>query len=132
MNQRLALSTLIVSDYDTAIDFFIKKLKFSLIEDTTLDDSSKRWVVVSPNGDDAAALLLARASGDTELAAIGNQTGGRVAFFLYTDDFWRDFETYKSKGVTFVREPEKQAYGTVAVFEDVSGNLWDLIERTTD
>ena len=130
MNQRIVLSTIVVIDYDSAIDFYVDKLGFSLVEDTKLDDNGKRWVVVSPTGS-AAALLLAQASGEKQLAAIGNQTGGRVAFFLNTDNFWRDYESYKSKGVKFTREPEIQEYGTVAVFQDICGNLWDLIERKT-
>ena len=131
MSQRIALSTLVVRDYDAAIEFFIGILGFCLIEDTVLETENKRWVVVAPEDTAGSALLLAEASNDKQVNAIGNQTGGRVAFFLYTDNFWRDFKTYRSKGVKFVREPATRSYGTVAVFEDVSGNLWDLIERTS-
>ena len=128
MNQQIGLSTIVVHDYDAAIDFFVEKLGFRLIEDMFLESENKRWVVVAPTGSCESALLLAKASGDDQFKVVGNQTGGRVAFFLYTDDFWRDFEAYKSKGVKFVRDPIEQSYGTVAVFEDNSGNLWDLLE----
>ena len=128
MNQRIGLSTIVVHDYDAAIDFFVEKLGFRLMEDTFLESENKRWVVVAPTGSCESALLLAKASGDDQFEVVGKQTGGRVAFFLYTDDFWRDFEAYKSKGVKFVRDPIEQSYGTVAVFEDDSGNLWDLLE----
>ncbi len=131
MNQRIGLSTLVVHDYDSAIEFFVEKLGFLLVEDTFLVDENKRWVVVAPVGTEEAALLLAKASSPEQTAAVGNQTGGRVAFFLYTDDFWRDFKTYTSNGVHFIREPVEQDYGTVAVFEDICGNQWDLIERNT-
>ncbi len=131
MNQRIGLSTLVVHDYDSAIEFFVEKLGFLLVEDTFLVDENKRWVVVAPVGMEEAALLLAKASSPEQTAAVGNQTGGRVAFFLYTDDFWRDFKTYTSNGVPFIREPVEQDYGTVAVFEDICGNQWDLIERNT-
>jgi catechol 2,3-dioxygenase-like lactoylglutathione lyase family enzyme len=131
MNQRIALSTLVVHDYDVAIEFFVAKLGFSLVEDTHLETEDKRWIVVAPAGSTESGLLLAKASDSYQLKAIGKQTGGRVAFFLHTDDFWRDFNAYKSKGIIFVRDPEEQSYGTVAVFEDISGNLWDLLEPKT-
>lgn len=127
-NQRIGLTTLVVHDYDAAIEFFVDKLGFQLVEDTLIKSENKRWVVVAPNGSTESGLLLAKASDDIQVNSIGNQTGGRVAFFLYTDDFWRDFEQYKSKGIKFIREPVKQPYGTVAVFEDICGNLWDLLE----
>jgi len=130
MNQRIALSTLIVSDYDDAIDFFVDKLGFNLVEDTFIESEGKRWVTVAPAGSAGSGLLLAKASSDEQVSAIGKQTAGRVTFFLYTDNFWRDFEGYKTKGIKFVREPVEQSYGTVAVFQDISGNLWDLIEAT--
>ena len=130
MNQRIGLTTLVVHDYDAAIEFFVEKLGFSLMEDTFLESEDKRWVVVMPAGATESGLLLAKASGGFQTKAIGRQAGDRVAFFLYTDDFWRDFEAYKSRGIKFVRDPIKQSYGTVAVFEDISGNLWDLIELT--
>jgi len=127
-NQRIGLTTLVVDEYDAAIEFFVDKLGFQLVEDTLIKSENKRWVVVAPNGSTESGLLLAKASDDIQVNSIGNQTGGRVAFFLYTDDFWRDFEQYKSKGIKFIREPVKQPYGTVAVFEDICGNLWDLLE----
>lgn len=130
MKQRIGLSTVVVDDYDATIEFFVDKLGFQLIEDTFLDEESKRWVVVAPKGSEQTSLLLAKASDDKQKKTIGNQTGGRVAFFLYTDDFWRDFESYKTKGVKFIREPVTQEYGTVAVFEDNCGNQWDLIEHS--
>ncbi len=128
MKQRIALSTLLVANYDSAIAFFVNSLGFDLIEDTLIASEKKRWVIVAPSGSNESGLLLAQASTGEQLQATGQQAGGRVAFFLYTDDFWRDYELYKSRGVRFTREPVTQAYGTVAVFEDVSGNLWDLLE----
>jgi len=132
MNRRIALSTLVVRDYDAAIEFFVEKLGFFLVEDTHIESEGKRWVIVAPAGSKESGLLLAKASDNVQDSAIGNQTGGRVAFILYTDDFWRDFEVYERKGVKFVRKPLKQSYGTVAVFEDISGNLWDLLEPQTN
>ncbi len=126
MKQRLAQIALVVKDYDEAINYYTGILGFELIEDTQLSET-KRWVVVSPSGSDCR-LLLAQASNGQQLNSVGNQTGGRVFLFLHTDDFWRDFKNYTSKNVQFVREPVKEAYGTVAVFEDLYGNLWDLIE----
>ena len=128
MNQRLGLSTLVVHNYDAAIEFFVGKLGFNLVEDTTIEAENKRWVVVAPAGKSQPGLLLAEATTPEQGAVVGNQAGGRVAFFLYTDNFQRDFVTYTDKGVRFVRQPVKQDYGTVAVFEDICGNLWDLIE----
>lgn len=130
MKQRIGLVTIVVREYDSAIEFFVEKLGFHLIEDTFLESKNKRWVVVAPDGSTESGLLLAKASDDIQARSIGNQTGGRVAFFLYTDDFWRDFQSYKSNGVKFIREPATQSYGTVAVFEDISGNHWDLIEQS--
>lgn len=131
MKQRIGLSTIVVDDYDATIDFFVDKLGFKLIEDTFLEEENKRWVVVAPQGSKQTSLLLAKASDDEQKKAVGKQTGGRVAFFLYTDDFWRDFQTYTNKGVKFIREPVARDYGTVAVFEDNCGNQWDLIEHSS-
>ena len=127
-HQRLALVAIVVPDYDEAIAHYTQTLGFELIEDTDLPDEGKRWVVVSPPGANESRLLLARASNPAQSERIGDQTGGRVAFFLHTDDFWRDYEAYRARGVVFTREPSEQAYGTVAVFRDAFGNLWDLIE----
>ena len=127
----LTLVTLVVQDYDSAIDFFTTKLGFTLQADTpalTEDGQPKRWVVVAPPGG-GAEVLLARADGQHQTTRIGDQTGGRVAFFLETDDFARDYDAFSPAGVTFVRGPKQEPYGTVAVFRDVAGNLWDLIER---
>ena len=126
--QALGLVTLVVRDYDEAIGFFTDTLDFELMEDLYQPEQDKRWVVLSPAGGEGAKLLLARAGNERQLGHIGNQTGGRVAFFLYTDDFWRDYERYRTRGVVFVRPPQEQSYGWVAVFEDLYGNLWDLIE----
>jgi catechol 2,3-dioxygenase-like lactoylglutathione lyase family enzyme len=128
MNQSIGQIALVVRDYEEAIRFFVDKLEFRLIEDTLVADQDKRWVVVAPKGEKSAHLLLARAVGDEQASRIGNQTGGRVSMFLYTDDFWRDYHSYKSKGVTFVREPKQESYGTVAVFRDLYGNMWDLLQ----
>jgi catechol 2,3-dioxygenase-like lactoylglutathione lyase family enzyme len=126
MKQSIARVALVVRDYDEAIAFFTKVLQFELVEDTYVPEQDKRWVVLVPEGG-STSLLLARASNEKQLAAVGNQTGGRVAFFLNTDDFWRDYERMTVRGVKFVREPTTQPYGTVAVFEDLYGNLWDLV-----
>ena len=129
MKQMLAHVALIVRDYDEAIEFYTGTLGFELVEDTYQPEQDKRWVVVAPPGaDSATSLLLARAASDEQAAFIGNQSGGRVWLFLATDDFRRDYEELRSKGVNFVREPLTAEYGTVAVFEDLYGNLWDLIE----
>jgi catechol 2,3-dioxygenase-like lactoylglutathione lyase family enzyme len=124
----LAHIALMVRDYDEAIAFFTAKLDFRLLEDTPLTDD-KRWVIVSPQGAGACSLLLARAANEKQKLAIGNQTGGRVFLFLHTDDFSRDYNKFTERGVLFVRPPVEEAYGTVAVFKDLYGNLWDLIER---
>lgn len=128
MKQSIAHIALVVRDYDEAIEFYCGKLKFELVEDTYQAEQDKRWVVVRPPGSAGTTLLLARASKPTQETFIGNQAGGRVFLFLSTDDFWRDFEQMKSQEISFVREPKEQHYGTVAVFEDLYGNLWDLVE----
>ncbi len=128
MKQFLALTSVVVRDYDEAIRFYTEVLGFDLIEDTYIAAQDKRWVVVAPKGSTGARLLLARAVGDEQRSRIGNQTGGRVFLFLYTDDFWRDYRAYREKGVEFVREPKAESYGTVAVFRDLYGNLWDLLQ----
>lgn len=128
MRQSLGLVSLVVRDYDEAIRFFVEKLGFHLVEDTFIPEQSKRWVVVAPPGSTESHLLLARASTPEQETRIGAQTGGRVFLFLYTDDFRRDYETYRSRGVEFVREPRSEPYGEVAVFRDLYGNLWDLVE----
>ncbi len=128
MKQSIGLVALVVREYEEAIDFYVKTLGFSLVEDTPVPEQSKRWVVVAPPGSNGLSLLLARAVGDEQSSRIGNQTGGRVFLFLYTDDFWRDYNLYKAKGVTFVREPKEASYGIVAVFKDLYGNLWDLVQ----
>jgi catechol 2,3-dioxygenase-like lactoylglutathione lyase family enzyme len=127
MKQSLAHISLVVNDYDEAIEFYTKKLNFSLVEDTVLSES-KRWVLVAPPGSDGCQLLLAKASGVEQKSRIGNQTGGRVFLFLNTDDFWRDYNSMKEKGISFIRGPQEEPYGTVAVFSDLYGNLWDLIQ----
>ena len=128
MKQFLALTSVVVRDYDEAIRFYTEVLGFDLIEDTYIAAQDKRWVVVAPKGSTGARLLLARAVGDEQRSRIGNQTGGRVFLFLYTDDFWRDYRAYREKGVEFLREPKAESYGTVAVFRDLYGNLWDLLQ----
>jgi len=129
MNQSLGLVALVVRDYDEAIRFYVDSLGFELVEDTYIPAQDKRWVVVAPSGSNSSRLLLARAVGDDQMSRIGNQTGGRVFLFLYTDDFWRDFRLYTARGVVFVRDPKEEIYGTVAVFRDLFGNLWDLIQQ---
>lgn len=128
MKQAIIHVALVVRDYDEAIAFFCQKLHFELVEDTYQPEQDKRWVVVSPPGSSGTTLLLARASKPEQEAFIGNQTGGRVFLFLSTDDFWRDYNEMLSVGIKFVRKPKTESYGTVAVFEDLYGNLWDLIE----
>lgn len=128
IQQSLGLVSLVVRDYDEALAFFVGKLRFQLIEDSYVPEQDKRWVVVSPPGAVESRLLLARASNPDQEARIGTQTGGRVFLFLYTNDFWRDYERYKAQGITFVRDPVEHSYGTVAVFQDLYGNLWDLLE----
>ncbi|MUJ39717.1 VOC family protein [Aliivibrio fischeri] len=132
MKQSIIHVALVVRDYDEAIDFYINKLKFELVEDTYQAEQDKRWVVVSPPGSKGVTLLLARASKSEQYEFIGNQSGGRVFLFLSTDDFWRDYNRMVSEGIKFVREPQVQDYGTVAVFEDLYGNLWDLLELSAD
>ncbi len=130
MKQRIALVTIVVADYDEAIAWYTQKLGFTLVEDSqdTRQGPGRRWVVVAPPGGGGTALLLAKASNERQQQAVGNQTGGRVFLFLHTDDFQRDYRDYGSRGVTFVRGPDHAPYGTVAVFEDLYGNRWDLIE----
>lgn len=128
MPQYIGRVALVVRDYDAAIDFYVNRLGFTLIEDTPIEAQNKRWVLVAPPGATESRLLLARAVGDEQSSRIGNQTGGRVFLFLYTDDFWRDFRAYQAKGVVCVRPPREESYGTVAVFQDLCGNLWDLLE----
>ena len=129
MKQAIGQVALVVREYDEALDFYVGVLGFTLVEDTYIPEQDKRWVVVAPSGSSESRLLLARAIGEEQSARIGNQTGGRVFLFLHTDDFWRDFHSYKAKGIVFVREPKEESYGTVAVFKDLYGNLWDLLQR---
>ncbi|MGD8455253.1 MAG: VOC family protein [Anaerolineales bacterium] len=131
MKQSIVHVALVVRDYDDAITFFTKKLHFTLIEDTYQPEQDKRWVVVAPPDPRGTTLLLAKASNVEQEHFIGNQTGGRVFLFLNTDDFWRDYNEMLSLGINFIREPKEEAYGTVAVFEDLYGNLWDLLELKT-
>jgi catechol 2,3-dioxygenase-like lactoylglutathione lyase family enzyme len=131
MKQSLGLISLVVRDYDEALAFFVGVLGFVLVEDSAVPEQSKRWVVVAPPGACESRLLLAQASTDEQRARIGTQTGGRVGWFLYTDDFWRDYTAYTSRGVIFVRPPKTEPYGTVAVFQDLYGNLWDLLQPST-
>ncbi|SCZ69405.1 Catechol 2,3-dioxygenase [Epibacterium ulvae] len=127
MTQKMAHVALVVRDYDEAIAYYTDVLGFDLIEDTYQPEQDKRWVVVRPNGG-GCSLVLARASKREQDSFVGNQAGGRVFLFLQTDDFWRDYEAYKKRGVVFERDPNVAEYGTVAVFQDLYGNLWDLIE----
>lgn len=127
MKQQIVHIALVVNDYDEAIQFYTEKLGFTLIEDTPQSET-KRWVLVAPKGSEECQLLLAKGMGDEQRSRIGNQTGGRVFLFLRTDDFWRDYNNYVAKGISFVRPPKTEDYGTVAVFEDLYGNLWDLVE----
>lgn len=128
IRQSIGEVALVVREYDEAIAFFVGTLGFSLVEDTYQPEQDKRWVVVAPPGAAESRVLLARAVGEEQSSRIGNQTGGRVAFFLHTDDFWRDYDAYRKKNVVFVREPKEQSYGIVAVFRDLYGNLWDLVQ----
>lgn len=132
MKQSIVYISLVVKDYDDAIEFYTEKLNFVLVEDIYQPEQDKRWVVISPPNSNGTSVLLARASKPEQENYIGNQTGGRVFLFLNTDDFWRDYNKMKSKGVEFVREPKKADYGTVAVFKDLYGNLWDLLELNSD
>lgn len=127
MNQELAHIALVVADYDDAIEFYTRQLNFTLIEDTVLSET-KRWVLIAPPGSTGCQLLLAKAANDEQQSRVGNQTGCRVFLFLYTDDFQRDYSAMQEKGIVFVREPITEPYGTVAVFKDLYGNMWDLIE----
>ena len=127
MKQHIAHIALVVDDYDIAIEFYTQKLHFDLIEDTILSDT-KRWVLVAPKGFQECRLLLAKAASASQLSSVGNQTGGRVFLFLYTDNFQRDFENLQKQNIKIIRQPITESYGTVAVFEDLYGNLWDLIE----
>jgi catechol 2,3-dioxygenase-like lactoylglutathione lyase family enzyme len=128
MKQWIGLVSVVVREYDEALAFYVGTLGFTLVEDTFIAEQNKRWVVVSPPGATQTQLLLARASDAEQASRVGNQTGGRVALFLYTDDFARDYQRYKANGVVFVREPKAEPDGTVAVFEDLYGNLWDLLQ----
>ena len=130
MNQSIIHVALVVRDYDEAIEFYCQKLNFKLVEDIYQPEQDKRWVLVAPPGSDGTTLLLAQASTPEQESFIGYQSGGRVFLFLRTDDFWRDYNNMLSIGVNFVREPKTESYGTVAVFEDLYGNLWDLIEKS--
>jgi len=132
LKQSIVHIALVVKDYDEAIDFYVNKLKFELVEDSYQAEQDKRWVVVSPPGSNGVTLLLARASKPEQHNFVGDQTGGRVFLFLNTDDFWRDYNRMISDGITFIREPQVQDYGTVAVFEDLYGNLWDLLELNSN
>ncbi|MGL5868453.1 VOC family protein [Clostridium chrysemydis] len=128
MSQSIVNISLVVRDYDEAVDFFTKKLNFDLIEDTYIKEQDKRWVVVAPKGSKGTSILLAKASKAEQESFIGNQTGNRVFLFLGTDDFWRDYKEMLKNGVEFEREPKEQEYGIVAVFKDLYGNLWDLVQ----
>ena len=127
MKQSIVHVALVVDDYDEAIKFYTEKLNFTLEEDTAQSET-KRWVLVAPKGSDGCCLLLAKGVGEEQRSRIGNQTGGRVFLFLKTDDFWRDYKNMLSQGIIFVREPKDEEYGTVAVFKDLYGTLWDLVE----
>lgn len=129
MKQTVVHVAIVVKDYDEAINFYTRKLGFELVEDTYIPEQNKRWVLVMPPNSDGAALLLAKASRPEQTEFIGNQAGGRVFLFLSTDDFWRDYNQFLANGINFVRKPEIHEYGTVAVFEDLYGNLWDLLEH---
>jgi catechol 2,3-dioxygenase-like lactoylglutathione lyase family enzyme len=130
-DRRIALVALVVRDYDDAIALYTQKLGFQLVEDTYIPQQDKRWVVVAPPGGHGAHLLLARAANSTQSQFVGNQTGGRVFLFLQTDDFWRDYRDFEQRGIEFVRSPREEPYGIVAVFKDLYGNLWDLLEPIT-
>jgi catechol 2,3-dioxygenase-like lactoylglutathione lyase family enzyme len=132
MIQSIVHIALVVREYDDAIDFYTNKLNFTLIEDTFLPEENKRWVVVAPPGSVGTTVLLAKASKPEQEPFVGNQAGGRVFLFLNSDDFWRDYNEMTAKGIEFVREPKEQPYGTVAVFKDLYGNLWDLLELKED
>jgi catechol 2,3-dioxygenase-like lactoylglutathione lyase family enzyme len=128
MKQSIGQIVLVVRDYDEAIAFYVSTLGFTLVEDTYVPAQDKRWVVVAPPRATASRIRMGRARGDEQSSRIGNQTGGRVFLFLFTDDFWRDYASYQAQGVVFVREPKEEPYGTVGVFRDLYGNLWDLLQ----
>ncbi len=128
MNQSIFQISLVVSDYDKAISFYVGKLGFNLLQDSYIAAQDKRWVVVAPPGEQGCKLLLAKASNQQQSQRVGDQTGGRVGFFLHTDDFWRDYQAYMDRGVEFIGTPREEEYGTVAVFRDLYGNLWDLLQ----
>lgn len=132
VKQSIVHVALVVRDYDEAIEFYTRTLRFTLVEDSYQPEQDKRWVVVAPPGSGGTTLLLARASKSEQEAFIGNQTGGRVFLFLNTDDFWRDYNEMTDRGVKFVREPKSESYGIVAVFEDLYGNLWDLLQLNSE
>ncbi len=132
MKQSIAYLALLVNDYDEAIEFFAGKLNFDVLEDTYVADQNKRWVLIAPPNSNGTAILLAKATAWEQERNVGNQSGGRVFLFLHTDDFWRDYNAMISKGIEFVREPKKAEYGTVAVFRDLYGNLWDLLELNSE
>lgn len=129
MKQQIAHIALLVDDYDRAIEFYTQKLQFTLVEDSVLSET-KRWVLIAPPGSKNCCLLLAKAAREEQRSRIGNQTGGRVFLFLHTDNFQRDYQNLLDKGISIVRKPVEESWGTVAVFEDLYGNLWDLIEPT--
>lgn len=131
MKQAIAMIALVVRNYDEAITFYVDTLGFELVDDMPMPEQNKRWVVVRPQGASNTQLLLAQAVTEAEVSRIGNQTGGRVFLFLHTDDFWRDYQAYLARGVTFLEEPRQEPYGTVAVFEDLYGNRWDLLQPST-
>jgi catechol 2,3-dioxygenase-like lactoylglutathione lyase family enzyme len=132
VKQSIIHIALVVKDYDEAISFYTEKLHFTLVEDTYQPEQDKRWVVVSPPNAAGATILLAKASKPEQEPFIGNQTGGRVFLFLNTDDFWRDYNEMISKDIKFIRPPKEESYGLVAVFEDLYGNLWDLLQINTN
>jgi catechol 2,3-dioxygenase-like lactoylglutathione lyase family enzyme len=132
LKQSIVHIALVVRDYDEAIDFYTQKLHFTLIEDTYQPEQDKRWVVIAPPGSTGTTVLLAKASKPEQQGFIGNQSGGRVFLFLNSDDFWRDYNEMRSRGINFIREPKEREYGTVAVFEDLYGNLWDLLQLNDD
>lgn len=128
MSQNIAHIALVVNDYDEAIDYYCQKLNFTLVEDTPLTET-KRWVIVAPAGSSGCSVLLAKATNDEQRSCVGNQTGGRVFLFLHTTNFWEDYNRMKKNGVHFIEDPRNEIYGTVVVFADLYGNLWDFIER---
>jgi catechol 2,3-dioxygenase-like lactoylglutathione lyase family enzyme len=129
--QSIGLTALLVRDYDEALNYYVGRLGFEVVEDTYVPAQDKRWVVIAPARSSGSALVLARAVNAEQASRIGNQTGGRIFLFLYTDDFWRDYTAYKAKGVVFMRDPKEETYGTVAVFQDLYGNRWDLLQPKT-